>query len=267
MLAALIRREIGALCLVFPQIFVPAINYRPISKSGRHHSLRNAFYQEITMDGVAFLKYFKEKVMGSSHASDVALAKVLGVTQPALKYYRRDLTNRQVVNLMERYARKAEARLAEQAIITIVEYFPLEPVQSGRNWKIFAPNDHTYLVGLQEHLGRSHGIYIFHDSSGRSIYAGKAKRQSIWTEMNLAFNRDRGEVQSIYRVDHPTNQVRYRGAEEMDRPIKKRAVALYDLARYVTAYQVADELIDKLEGLIVRSFANDLLNVRMEKVK
>jgi hypothetical protein len=32
-----------------------------------------------------------------------------------------------------------------------------------------------------------------------------------------------------------------------------------------SAYEVATELIGKSEALIVRSFANDLLNVRMEK--
>jgi hypothetical protein len=33
----------------------------------------------------------------------------------------------------------------------------------------------------------------------------------------------------------------------------------------MSAYEIADELIGKPEALIVRSFANDLLNVRMER--
>jgi hypothetical protein len=224
------------------------------------------------MDGTSFLKYFKDKVMRSPHATDSALASELGVTQPALKYYRRDLTNRQVVNLVTRYARKARSGLADEAIVPIVEYFPLRPVDVGRSWKIFSPEsdagiENPYLVGLRDQLDSAHGIYVFHDSSGRSVYAGKAKRQTIWKEMNLAFNRDRGEVQSIYRVSHPTSRVYYRGPDEMARRITRQEVALHDLAHYVTAYQVSDELIDTLEALIVRSFANDLLNIRMENFK
>jgi hypothetical protein len=42
-------------------------------------------------------------------------------------------------------------------------------------------------------------------------------------------------------------------------------VPLHELAIYFSAYQVDDEMVDKLEALLVRSFANDLLNVRMEK--
>jgi hypothetical protein len=84
--------------------------------------------------------------------------------------------------------------------------------------------------------------------------------------MNLAFNRDRGEVQSIKRVDHPSSRVVYKEAEHGRRPIKKHSVALHELASYMSAYEVANDLIGKLEALIVRTFANDLLNVRMENL-
>jgi len=81
--------------------------------------------------------------------------------------------------------------------------------------------------------------------------------------MNLAFNRERGDVQSIKRVDHPSNRVAYKEAEHGRRSIKNQPVALHEIASYMSAYAVADDLINKLEALIVRAFANDLLNVRM----
>ena len=82
--------------------------------------------------------------------------------------------------------------------------------------------------------------------------------------MNNAYNRDRGEVQSIKRVNHPANRIAFKGLDEQKRQIKRQTVALHDIAHYMSAYEVAEGLIGKFEALIVRTFANDLLNVRME---
>jgi len=114
-------------------------------------------------------------------------------------------------------------------------------------------------------LASSKGIYIFFDSRGQAIYTGKAHRQTLWKEMNLAFNRDRGEVQKIKRVSHPEQKRIYRTSEEKDRQITDHVVPLHDLASYFSAYVVTDGLIGKLEAMLVRSFANDLLNIRMER--
>jgi hypothetical protein len=46
--------------------------------------------------------------------------------------------------------------------------------------------------------------------------------------------------------------------------LQKRA-GLYDLADYFSAYSVDDGMINDLEALLVRGFANDLLNVKMER--
>lgn len=82
--------------------------------------------------------------------------------------------------------------------------------------------------------------------------------------MNNAFNRDRGEVQYIKRVAHLNNRVEYRAAQEQHRQITKEAVPLHDITSYCSAYEIPDQLIGKFEALIVHTFANDLLNVRME---
>jgi hypothetical protein len=125
---------------------------------------------------------------------------------------------------------------------------------------------HPYLEGLRKELESKHGIYVFHDSRGRAIYAGKAQKLSLWTEINNAFNRDRREVQSIKRVAHPQNKVQYKGHKEKARQIVRMNVPLHDIAAYFSAYAVPEPLIGKFEALIVRAFANDLLNVRMEKI-
>ena len=227
------------------------------------------------MDGTELLNEIARRLMtrrGTKSITDVSLAKELGVTQQALGNYRgKEVTPRQMVNLMEKFAQAAEERLVDETVMPLVEFFHLDPIAAtqGKRWQLFSTNDknggsHPYLAGLRERLELAHGIYVFHDSRGKAIYAGKAQRLSLWTEMNNAFNRDRGEVQNIKRVGHPTNRIEYRGLEEKKRQIVREAVALHHLASYVSAYQIPDGLIGKIESLIVRSFANDLLNVRME---
>jgi hypothetical protein len=177
---------------------------------------------------------------------------------------------------MEKVETRSAADTISQAISPIIEFFFIDRVESrqGVKWELFSPakvggkaGEHPYLAGLKERLNSTHGIYVFHDSRGRAIYAGKAQRQTLWMEMNLAFNRDRGEVQSIKRVDHPTNRVAYKHADDGRRLIKRQPIALHEIASYMSAYEVADELIGKLEALILRAFANDLLNVRMENLE
>jgi hypothetical protein len=206
--------------------------------------------------------------------TDRNLADKLGVKQQSLWYWRHDkaVTPRQIANLVDSSRRIARKDAHTSTLRPIVEFFKISTQQSGKSGKpkLFATEDdmgtpHPYYLGLQAELKNGRGIYLFFDSRGRAIYAGKARRQSLWTEMTLAFNRDRGAVQKIRRTKHPQNKVLYRTSEEKLRQIKERQVPLYELASYFSAYHVDDEMIDPLEALLVRSFANDLLNVRMEK--
>jgi hypothetical protein len=83
-------------------------------------------------------------------------------------------------------------------------------------------------------------------------------------EMKNAFNRDR-EMQTVYRVKHPERIKEFRPAHEKNRQPRRRPVSLSGLAAYVSAFQVVPGMIDDLEALLVRGFANDLLNARMER--
>ena len=128
-----------------------------------------------------------------------------------------------------------------------------------------ANGQHPYRSGLKAELSKYHGVYVFFDSRGQAIYAGKARRQKLWKEINLAFNRDRGEVQKIRRVAHPTRRQAYQTSAARPRQIVEEDVALHELAAYFSAYQVPDAMINAVEAMLVRSFANDLLNIKMEK--
>lgn len=152
----------------------------------------------------------------------------------------------------------------------IVEFLPCwaETSRSRTNPVLFFPNhddgrDHQYLLGVKEALQSTHGIYVFYNSQGRALYAGRALDQSLSDEMNDANVRERGPSQTIWRVSDPLTRQR-----EFDRSQRRRvhreAVPLSELAECVSAYEVRNDLICDVEALMVRAFANDLLNVRME---
>jgi len=228
------------------------------------------------VNGTELLKEVERRLLkaagkGAKPLSDAVLARELGVTQAALSNYKgKELTSKQVVNLMEKVAKRAERQLAKNALVPIIEFFPLEPVELSKTWQLFPTKDgdepaHPYLVGLRKRLEQSHGIYLFHDSRGSAIYAGKAHKLTLWKEMNDKFNRGPTVVQNIKRVRHPTNnRAHYKGPEEKTLQIVKESIVLHKIASYMSAYEVQDSLIGKFEALIVRSFANDLLNIRME---
>jgi hypothetical protein len=208
-------------------------------------------------------------------ATYAEVARYLGITVTALGYWRdqRSITSRQVSSLLFRIEKRAVEEAERNAIRPIVEFYPIKKVKSRKQaqWDIFSPSDqngkgkHPYTAGLREQLDTKHGIYVFYDSRGRALYVGKTTQQSLWREMNSAFNRER-TVQQIRRVDHPEKRVVFRTSDEKRRQIRLRSVKLHHLAMYFSAYCVSDRLIGELESLLIRSFPNDLLNSRMENL-
>jgi hypothetical protein len=82
--------------------------------------------------------------------------------------------------------------------------------------------------------------------------------------MKNAFNRQR-EMQKVYRVKHPVRIKAFVPAHEKNRQPRRRDVRLSGLAAYVSAFKVVPGMINDLEALLVRGFANDLLNAKMER--
>jgi hypothetical protein len=204
--------------------------------------------------------------------TDRALARRIGVTEDTIQNWKKtkEFSSLQFAGLVSKAMKSAAKEAQLSAIQPVVEFYRIQKCKLGQGIRLFNENDengtaHPYRSGLKKGLEDSRGVYIFFDSRGSAIYAGKARRQSLWREMNLAFNRDRGEVQQIKRVRHPENRVQYRTPEEKSRQIGSHVVPLHELASYFSAYQVSDGMIDELEALLVRSFANDLLNKKMER--
>jgi DNA-binding XRE family transcriptional regulator len=202
--------------------------------------------------------------------SQAELARALGVTTTTLNNWEKrdeDLSASQVAAALAKSRTAAVRKSQLETIQPIVELFPINRCRSNRDarWNVFDAGSSAvlYVRGLKAALEQSVGIYIFYDSRGQALYVGKAREQTLWKEINLAFNRTR-EVQKITLVRHPDrNQLFQPGYEKLRQPTETR-LELFDLASYFSAYQVADGMIDDLEALLVRSFANNLLNVRME---
>lgn len=202
------------------------------------------------------------------------LSQSLGVTQVTVYNWQRcaKVTPRMVAQVIKKTRSASQRESLSKTIRPIVEFFPITKTPSKQNakYELFSTKTpkntlHSYLQGLRKELDQHHGVYIFYDSRGEAIYAGKARKQTLWKEITNAFNRDRGSIQKIKRVQHPKRQVSYRTSLEKTRQIVDREVPLHELAKYFSAYEVSDPMIAKVESLLVRGFANDLLNQRMEK--
>lgn len=202
------------------------------------------------------------------------LAARLGVTSQSIQTWkgRPAVSARQIAELVDRAQAQAKKDAHSTALCPIVEFCPIEraPSRSGATQNLFSTmladgNSHPYRSGLKAELENSRGVYIFFDSRGRAIYVGKAKDQSLWKEASLAFNRDRGDLQKMRRVKHPVNRIDYKGAAEYRRQIIEVQVRMHEIAHYFSAYQVAPTMIGMVEAMLVRSFANDLLNKKMER--
>jgi hypothetical protein len=223
------------------------------------------------MNGVHVIDALKKKFHINN---DSELAKRLGITGAGIVSWkkRKVVTPRQIASLVNKASIGGASNFRSTALRPLVEFYSIEkaPRRGKINHDIFSISDgrsktHPYKSGLQSELNEHHGVYLFFDSRGQVIYAGKAKRLTLWREINNAFNRKRGDVQTIKRVRHPLSRVQYKSADEKSRQIRDTAVPLHEIAKYFSAYVVDLKMIDDLEAMLVRSFANDLLNVRMER--
>ena len=204
---------------------------------------------------------------------DGPMVEVLGVNATTLSTWRGDgvkLSALQVANLVMKARRQAKEHLRQSAIKPIVEFFPIEATYLGAAEKSLVVfdiknNPGKHRLGLYDALVKAKsGLYIFYDTRGKALYAGQTKKQNIWKEMNLAFNRPRS-TQVMTLVKHPTRDVEFRAANEKVRQPTDQRLRLHDLAAYFSAYEVVEEMVDDLEALLVRAFPNDLLNFKMEK--
>ena len=221
------------------------------------------------MNIISFVDFLREK-RNARFRTNNDVANYLGTNPAQLSSWRtqkRDITNREIAGLFERTRETAVEQAQRAAIRPIVEFYPIvrvRPRQKGQ-WELFATDDDAPLParGLRAALDNGRGVYVFYDTRGRALYAGKTEKLTLWKEMKSAFNRDRGR-QELFRVRYPRRNQAFVPASEKPRNISQASVVLADMAAYFSAYEVAPGMIDAIETLLIRAFANDLLNTRME---
>ena len=194
--------------------------------------------------------------------TDKTLAAQIGMTVPGVRVWknRTNVTGRQMAGLVYKAARAGVRATEANAIRPVVEFFRIEcvPSRQGAGQIMFSVAEangmgqRRYLEGLKAELESKTVVYIFFDSRGQAIYTGKARKQKLWKEMNLAFNRKRGEVQKIKRVMHPKRNQVFKTSKEKARQIKDQVVPLHELAAYFSAYEVSDGMINEVEAMLVR---------------
>ena len=223
------------------------------------------------MNGEEVIQALKKKFRAPT---DQALASRIGMTVTGIHRWktRPNVTLRQLAELVFKTNGAGSRDLQNSAIRPLVEFFPIDRARQKTTFVLFSSGSRaggggniTYRAGLKAELDAHFGVYIFFDSRGQAIYTGKARKQTLWKEMNLAFNRDRGDIQKIKRVRHPERNQAYKTTNEKTRQITDHIVPIHELARYFSAYHVAEGMIGDVEAMLVRSFANDLLNKRMER--
>lgn len=233
----------------------------------------------IVADQIARVLVSGNEVVAALHrhlrtSSLIELSKKVGVTQQAVRNWDEAplLTARRIAGMVKAAVEATSTDTYRSAVRPLVEFFPLAkcPSRQGAKYELFSSKSakgkpHLYLDGLKSELSKHHGVYVFFDSRGQAIYAGKARKLPLWSEITNAFNRHRGSVQKIRRVKHPSRNQAYQTTNEKSRQISEFQVPIHDLAAYFSAYAVADPLIDDVESLLLRSFANDVLNKRMER--
>jgi len=198
------------------------------------------------------------------------LSEHLGISYETLSKWHSspvELTVKQVCNLLDKAKRAGIRDAHATSIRPIVEYYPIEASESkqGAAWELFdsKQSGNRRQEKLKELLRASNGVYIFYDSRGTPLYVGKAKDQSLWDEMKSAFNRDR-QTQKIRTVSHPYTGTGFSPAYESPRKIEWMHLRLSDLAVYFSAYEAHDDMINRVEALLIRVFANSIMNTRME---
>ncbi|MCY3751102.1 MAG: hypothetical protein OXG54_06840 [Gammaproteobacteria bacterium] len=211
-----------------------------------------------------------------SNGNDTDLANRLGTTSQKRNSWRTKIANwkrnsgplsdTEILNLIRDITEASAKEIYKGFTKQIVEYFPIEKVVSrgGKKYEISPPHDMRQRFNdLRKRLEKTKtGIYIFYDSSGRAIYVGKTEGEtdSLWGRMKGSFNQNQQKSRKIYGVNHSSNT-------KVVRKLEPQSVQLHELAKYFSAYQTHPEMTHNIEALLIRAFADNLMNKRMENFK
>jgi hypothetical protein len=219
------------------------------------------------MEANKLLDVLKKKLKLSTERE---LAEVIGKNPNRLTYWRSNNINlnvNQIAMIVKKAIDRGKVEARKYSIKPIVEYYPIIRTKSRQEakWEIL---DTSVQRGekIRSILCKEHGVYLFYNSQCNAIYVGIAKETDLWKEMKNAFNRSR-DPQVVWQVSHPFTGNNFEPAYKKHRRIIKKKVYLHDIAYYFSAYSIEKDLIENAEALLIRVFANNLTNKKMETIK
>lgn len=179
--------------------------------------------------------------------NDSELAKFFSVKpQQISTYNKKEFSANIIANYIkkayEKGVRDQREKMQDNAINCILEYAPIERCPKTDGF--------TNPPGTQEDyrkmLKNKKGIYVFYGSMFTPIYIGKTVKQDLWSEMKVAYNKK--EIKSHHRI------------------CREGRTIIKDVAHYISAYEVDENIISAVEAIMIRSFINIIDNVKAERL-
>ena len=145
--------------------------------------------------------------------------------------------------------RKHRSHIFNNAIVPIVEFHKFD-LFHGHKADSFAKRVNNKQIIEKLRNDNPKGIYAFYGSDGNLIYVGKTEKNSLFNEMAQRYNSKAIKFKIINK-----GKARW---EKL--PIR-------DIAQYVSAYKISNELIADVEALLTRITINNTANLKVEHFK
>jgi predicted transcriptional regulator len=173
-------------------------------------------------------------------------AKILGINQGQLSSYinKNNAGNNAIKNMLNDLVGHIRKNSLQKVITPIIELKKIKPEKYNAKYLILA-NEHKKDV-LKDSLEGKVGVYLFYNSQGKNIYIGKTEKD-LYFEICQQFSRNiEFFAEGVKKEKHPQGEI----------------------ACYLSAYEISPkELIKNIEALLIRSYANDNTNIKMENFK
>lgn len=209
-----------------------------IENFSKEYARRNSYTETNTTSILADLV---TKEYAASSQSEIS--KYLGIQQTQLSYYQKNnqAGPKAIRGMIESYTNFKTEELVKKVINPVLEFKKIKPTKFSSKY-ILLPTEHNK-DALKEVLEKKVGIYLFYNSQGKNIYIGKTEK-----DLYIEITQQLGRVIKIYAESlKPTN------------------VQQGDITSFISVYEIKPKaLIKDLEALLIRAYANDNTNIKME---
>lgn len=208
-----------------------------------HESLSDK-EQLTSVNSFALLRDVAKQTYGIRTQTEIARFFHLHQPQVANFSAKNSAGKRVILNAIKILLSQSNKQFLSKFITPIFELKRITPVKRGTQYKL-RPNAEN-ADELKEPLRHKFGCYIFFDSFGRPFYVGKANRMELYNEITQRLKR---------KVEYYNHDLRKVKAEQGE------------FVAFLSAYEINPKsFIDKIEALLIRSFANVITNKRIESI-